>query len=142
MKRLLALLLIPSVAFSDIGVVRFRNGHAEGKEIFYYTSDPVQLQTLSLDQRTAADPSVTFQLFVLPDPAFDNFIVPDTTISRNQAINSLVNGTTDRDKLERAILLTILDQLNVLGSKVGIANITPQQAKTAVQNKINSGASD
>lgn len=85
---------------------------------------------------------------------------------RIDAISTLLNAQDERAKLERAVLLTIIDENNVTrqwitGFKAAVAaaasladlktrvaalpdmpDRTVQQAKTAVQNKINSGASD
>lgn len=86
--------------------------------------------------------------------------------NRNAAVNELLSGTNDRDKLIRAILMSLLDELNNrrewdAGMKAAVAastsladlktriatlpdapDITVQQAKTAVQNKISSGSAD
>lgn len=61
---------------------------------------------------------------------------------RSDALNELLTGTSDRDKLNRGILLTILDQVNILRTNAGLSTITSAQVKTAVQQKINSGSAD
>lgn len=86
--------------------------------------------------------------------------------SRNSAVNELLNGTSDRDKLERAIILSLIDALNISmqrdrdratdvaaatsladlktrwAARSTLNDITVPQAKAAVQNKINSGNAD
>lgn len=86
--------------------------------------------------------------------------------ARSDAIGSLLNSTTERDKLIRAVLLTMFDENNntrqwiqsfkaAVAASTSLADLktrvaalpampdrTVQQAKTAVSNKIDSGTSD
>lgn len=71
-------------------------------------------------------------------------VVPDPTAPRASAISNFLNDPSATSKLERAILLVILDEINVIRgllSPVQPAR-TVAQLKTAVQNKLNSGAAD
>ncbi len=66
------------------------------------------------------------------------------TQAKTQA-SSLVNtGADANSELQRAAMLTILDQINTIRASLpnSLSAITPTQVKTAVQNKINSGAAD
>lgn len=60
---------------------------------------------------------------------------------RNQAV-ALASDPSPDNKLIRAVLLTILDQINVLRAQLSLSQITVPQAKAAVSAKINSGAAD
>lgn len=68
--------------------------------------------------------------------------VPTTSI-RTLATNDLTSKKVD-SCLMRAILLTILDELNTIRSKLSppLAAITISQAENAVLSKISSGAAD
>ena len=63
---------------------------------------------------------------------------------RLDAANSLDYGMNGDLALQRAILLTLLDQINTIRSKLPtpLAAITPAQARTAVKNNLESGAAD
>lgn len=89
-----------------------------------------------------------------------------TADQRTAAVDSFLNDSQPVSKIERAIILTIIDELNVIRQwmeslkaangtagtyaalKTGINGLpampdrTPAQAKTAVQNKINAGTAD
>lgn len=71
-------------------------------------------------------------------------IVVDPSLSRNDAVTNLVTGTGADAKLMRAILLVILDEINTIRQLPSLAQAsrTVNQLRTAVQNKINSGAAD
>lgn len=93
--------------------------------------------------------------FDLIDAAtFRNFLaahqpVPQTAaqllaFERTQAVNELTVGTQALTKLQRAILLVILDEINVIRGLLVPSQVarTPAQFKSAIQAKINSGAAD
>lgn len=63
---------------------------------------------------------------------------------RSQAIDSLLTDPTGNSKFVRAILLTILDEINVIRALLPgpPAARTILQLKNAVQSKINTGAAD
>lgn len=63
---------------------------------------------------------------------------------RTSAIDTLLNDPNANSKAFRAILLTLLDQINTIRAALPspLVAITPAQAKAAVQAKINSGAPD
>lgn len=87
-------------------------------------------------------------------------------IVRSQASTSVDSGVEPISELQRAVLLTVLDELNILrgrdrdrsadvaaatsladlktrwAARLDLLDRTPAQAKNAVQSKINSGASD
>src|SRR4029077_16436241 len=79
-------------------------------------------------------------------PVMDSDTTP-AFILNSQRTDAIAQFTTDPSgisKLNRAILLTLLDQLNIIRAAlpVPLGAITPAQAKTAIQNKLNSGAAD
>lgn len=61
---------------------------------------------------------------------------------REDALSFLQINPGGQFKLQRAILLTILDQINTLRTNAGLSAVTVQQAIQAVINKINSGNAD
>ncbi len=74
-------------------------------------------------------------------------ILTSTQVLQNQrsdAIDLLNSGTYAPTKLERAAILVTLDEINLIRSLLVPAQSprTFQQMKTAIQNKINSGAAD
>ena len=76
-------------------------------------------------------------------------LIPPTTsqmltAAKAQASQAVITGPDAVSELQRAILLTILDQINTIRAALPtpLSAITPAQAKTAVQNKLNSGAAD
>jgi hypothetical protein len=69
-------------------------------------------------------------------------VIETNATLRNQAINLLSNDIGANPKFVRAVLLVLLDEINVLRTALSLAQRTVAQAKTAVQNKINSGSAD
>ena len=76
-------------------------------------------------------------------------LIPPTTTqlqlqARVQASSATISGLDGISELQRAVMLTVLDQINILraGLPTPLSPITVLQVKTAVQNKINSGAAD
>lgn len=67
-----------------------------------------------------------------------------TASARNGAIAQLLSDSGSSAKFMRAMLLVILDEINTIRSLLPVppAPRTANQFKTAVQAKINSGASD
>jgi hypothetical protein len=65
-----------------------------------------------------------------------------TALLRTQAINIMNLNTDAQAKILRAILLVIMDELNILRALHSLAPRVASQIKTAVQAKINSGDSD
>lgn len=91
----------------------------------------------------SAHPGWTVQ--EVDQPTFDaTAVVLDNGPTRNEALTILAAGITGDAKLMRAILLVILDEINTIRTLPAL-NQTPRtitQMRTAIQSKINSGASD
>lgn len=90
-----------------------------------------------------AHPDLTVQ--EVDQVTFDaSIVVVDPAPSRTAAITELLTGTTDEAKLNRAILLVILDEVNVIRALLPgpPAARTVAQLKTAIQNKLNAGTAD
>lgn len=70
--------------------------------------------------------------------------IVDPTPSRNAAAAQLLTGISDQNKLDRAVLLVILDEINTIRALPSLAQSprTAAQLKTAIQNKLTSGAAD
>ena len=66
------------------------------------------------------------------------------TKARADAITALLSDPSHNAKFIRAVLLTILDEINTIRALLVPAQAarTPTQMRNAIQNKINSGASD
>lgn len=73
-----------------------------------------------------------------PPPTANDILVGD----RTAAINDLLTDPSPLSKLDRAILLVVLDEVNVIRTQLALASRTVAQFKTAVQTKLNSGAAD
>lgn len=73
-----------------------------------------------------------------PDPALN------LAAERLGAFANLVNGTDPNNKLMRAILLVILDEINVIRGLLAPSQSarTVVQMKNAIQNKLTSGTAD
>lgn len=71
-------------------------------------------------------------------------VVPDPAGPRTDAINLLLSDPSSNSKFIRAVLLVILDEINVIRALLPgpPAPRTAAQFKTAIQNKINSGVAD
>lgn len=73
-------------------------------------------------------------------------VTPDDMVLATARANAIaqINGNLANAEAQRAILLTLLDQINTIRSALPtpLSAITPAQAKTAVINKINSGSAD
>lgn len=141
-KKLLAVLLLAAATVNaDIGVVGSKSGVVVAKEI--YAGDNSKLSQ-ALSARTAADPTLTFQTFTLPDASFDAVTVPlDQAPLRSGAL-SLLNDPAPDSKFVRAVLLVILDEVNTIRTNpaLGLAPRTAAQMRTAIQSKLNAGAAD
>lgn len=77
--------------------------------------------------------------------AFDAaVVVTDQTGSRTDAIALLLNSNASDAKFIRAVLLVILDEINVIRALLPgpPASRTVAQMRTAIQSKINSGVAD
>lgn len=61
---------------------------------------------------------------------------------RSWALTDLLTSKDSKAVLMRAILLVVLDEVNVIRTQLGLQARTAAQFRTAVQNKINSGAAD
>lgn len=144
MKRLLLLILLlpATICYADVGVVATKSGVVVAKEV--YAGDVSDLNR-QLSDRTAADPTLTFQTFTLPNSAFDATLVPLNQVSlRTAAADLLVNDPGAHSKFVRAVLLVMLDEINTIRATPGV-NLTPRtvaQMRTAVQAKLNSGVAD
>lgn len=143
MKKIIgALLMVVTIAHADIGVVVTKSGTVIEKDV--YAGDTSGVSSL-LIARQAADPTLSFQTYTLPDPAFDSTVMPpNQTQLRNDAANELNADFSGNAKFIRAVLLVILDEVNTIRTNPAL-NLTPRtaaQMKTAIQNKINSGAAD
>lgn len=73
-----------------------------------------------------------------------SIVVLDNTPIRAQALAQFLTSTAPSDKLLRAVLLVILDEVNVIRALPALAQTprTVNQFKSAVQTKLNSGAAD
>lgn len=71
-------------------------------------------------------------------------ITPDHTQPRVDAINELLVDFSGNAKFIRAVLLVILDEVNVIRGLLSPAQParTVAQLRTAIQNKINAGSAD
>ena len=136
-RRLVPLLLLLSApCFADCTVEDVLNQIRPGSQYTLYNHDPATLIWSSTDSVKPTIAEINAGLLDCPNQ--------QNVGQRNSAVNELLNGTTDRDKLNRAILLAILDQMNVIRSKLvpPLPAITIPQAKQAVQDKLNTGAAD
>ncbi len=136
---------------ADMGVIVLSTGVVVGKEVY---SGDVSNLTTSLNKRKTNDPSLTFSVLDLSNSADQGTFNSTTVFSdtpaqvlakvRTQAGAEVITGLDATSELQRAVLLTILDQLNTIRAALPtpLPPITPTQAKTAVQNKLNSGAAD
>jgi hypothetical protein len=88
--------------------------------------------------------SATYAAFILAHQPVPLTPAQILAAVRAQASTSITGGAESVSELQRAVLLTILDQLNTIRAALPtpLSAITPAQAKTAVQAKINSGAAD
>lgn len=124
--------------------------------LFVLIHDPVGDRVASyqgMDQATITS-LISFPFDFIDAPTYAAFIlahqpVPLTpaqilALVRSQATSSVNGGIEANSELQRAILLTLLDQINTIRAALPtpLGAITPAQAKTAVQNKIASGAAD
>lgn len=77
-----------------------------------------------------------------PDPAPTAAAI--TNDLRAGAITALLTDTSVNSKFIRAVLLVLLDEVNVIRTLPALAQSprTVAQFKTAIQNKINAGAAD
>jgi hypothetical protein len=78
-------------------------------------------------------------------PTFDAAVVViDPIPLRTNAISLLNTDTSPNSKFVRAVLLVVLDEINVIRALLPgpPAARTIAQLKTAIQNKLNSGAAD
>lgn len=149
MKKLAILILLSIPLMADTGVVVTSTGVVVGKEIF--TSDTLNLNNI-LSVRKLNDPSLSFTLFDLTVPSSANSFNATTippppqvlALVKSQANALIVTGTDANSELQRAILLTILDQLNTIRAALPtpLNPITPAQVRNAVQAKIGSGSAD
>lgn len=134
MKKLILILFLPAISFADpCDVSSVLTQIRPGEQWSMTNNDPSTLVWLST---TTAPTSTEIQNGIANCPNAINLG------QRNTALVDLISGSSDRDKLERAILLTILDQINTLRAADNLSTVTVQQAKTAVQNKITSGSAD
>lgn len=63
-------------------------------------------------------------------------------LERATAVTELLNDTSGNAKFIRAVLLVILDEINVIRAQLSLTARTVAQLKTAIQSKINSGSAD
>lgn len=89
------------------------------------------------NQQTAAQ--ATIDAFDWSDGAQATF---DNLSDRASAKTLLNSSTVDREKLLRAVMLVMLDEINVLRVNSSLAARTAAQLKTAIQNKIDAGSAD
>lgn len=99
-----------------------------------------------LEQADDGTPRVTVPTLAELQPVMDSDTTPAFILAaqRTDAITQLSTDPSGISKLNRAILLTLLDQLNTIRAALPIplSAITPAQARAAVQAKINSGVAD
>jgi hypothetical protein len=110
-----------------------------------YAGDLESARTF-IEQWRLREPSKSFEVFDDDqDPAFVAAVVPyDHGTARTDAVSRFVNDPSPDTKLLRAILLAILDEVNVIRGLLVPAQAprTAAQFRTAVQNKLTSGAAD
>lgn len=63
-------------------------------------------------------------------------------IFKRRRAKGVIDEQGANGKMLRAILLTILDEINILRAQHGLPPRTPQQARTAIANKIDAGTAD
>lgn len=78
----------------------------------------------------------TLQSFDWSQSAEDSWLL---TQQRTQAVSDLSSAN---QKLIRALMLAVLDEINTLRTAAGLSARTATQVRTAIINKINSGAAD
>jgi len=88
--------------------------------------------------------SQTYAAFILAHQPVPLTPAQILALVRSQASGAISGGNEPVSELQRAVLLTLLDQINTIRAALPtpLGAITPAQARTAVQNKINSGAAD
>lgn len=125
-------------------------------KLYVLIHDPAGDRVASYDGMTQATITTlqSFPFDFIDQAAYDAFIlthlpIPPTAAQilaaeRTQAIGELTSGTQPLTKLQRAILLVILDEINVIRGLLVPSQIarTAVQFRNAVQAKINSGAAD
>ncbi len=86
----------------------------------------------------------TYASFVLAHPTHVFTPSEQLTTVHLQAKSAGLGGIEANSELTRAVLLTILDQINVIRAALPtpLSPITPTQAKNAIGAKIDSGAAD
>lgn len=166
MKTFLLILFLASPAWSSIGVVVSSNATGETQSFIVDSFSADQMVFARI-----ADPFVTQRLFDLDNSAdrsaFATLVGPTvlTSLLRASALQ-YINSEQGVSKAQRAIFLALLDAFNAsiqrernmdadIAAATSLADlkarraarpivndITPQQAKTAVQNKIDSGQAD
>jgi hypothetical protein len=137
--RKILLLLIPSVAFADCNISEALQNLRPGAQWTCNGNIYAGIQWLDQTQTKPSQTEVTNWLSTCTVTT-DGMVLSD---ARSSAL-AQVNGGFGNAELQRAILLTILDQLNTIRAALPtpLSAITPAQARTAVQNKLNSGAAD
>lgn len=125
-------------------------------KLFALVHDPTGDRAVSyegMDQTTVTSLQ-TFPFDVIDEETYNAFVLAHVptpltpaqilAVERAGAIGELLTGTQPLTKLERAILLVILDEVNVIRALLPgpPAPRTITQFKNAVQAKINAGAAD
>lgn len=111
--------------------------------------DGMSQQTVSAMLTAAGIPfefitDVQYAAFVITHQAIPLTPTQIITLFRSQAIDLLQIDTSPNSKFIRAVLLTLLDEINLIRSLLPVAQVarTTTQLRNAISAKINAGTAD
>jgi hypothetical protein len=66
----------------------------------------------------------------------------DATLTLRKRASDLLDKVNDSEALLRALVLVMVDEINILRAEHSLADRTAAQVRTAIKNKLNSGDAD